>query len=114
MFRRVMRVLIALVVALGAAMPASVRAMPMPATDMAAGQPCQNCPQPDQTGNTTPDKMPICPMAACTVTLATLPAPALLPARLVFSVAYAAIPPTRWAEATPSPDPFPPRPVVLR
>jgi hypothetical protein len=113
MLRRAIRVLIALVVVVTGAMPSSVYAMPMAPAGMAADQPCQNCPQPDPTGNTTPDKMPLCQMLVCTGTLATLPAPVFEPVRVTFQIPYFATQPTRWAEASPAPDPFPPRPVGL-
>jgi hypothetical protein len=108
--------LIAFIVTVAVTMSAGARAMPMPpALDgMAADQPCQNCPQPDGTGNTNPDKMPACQMLACTVALAMLPAPTLVHRRIQFSVAYVLAPPARWADAAPTPDPFPPRPIVLR
>jgi hypothetical protein len=110
-----MRVLIAFVVALAVTMPVSARAMPMPTAEggMATGQPCQNCPQPDQTGNMNPDKMPACQALACAGTLAMLPTPALSHWRVQFRVAYPHASPARWADAAPAPAPFPPRPIVL-
>jgi hypothetical protein len=110
-----MHVLIAFIVALAATMPAGVRAMPMsPAgSGMGADQPCQNCPQPSQTGNTSPDKMPPCQVFACANVLATLPTPAPIRVRVQFGVAYVQPPSARWSEAAPAPDPFPPRPIVL-
>jgi hypothetical protein len=115
MLRRATRVLIAFLVALAVTMPAGARAMPMPAMSdgVAADQPCQKCPQPDQTGNTTPDKMPACQAFVCASALATLPAPALVPGRIQFRIAYALARPARWADTAPAPDPFPPRPIVL-
>ena len=75
-----MHVLIAFIVAMATTMPAGVRAMPMPSagSGMAADQPCQNCPQPNQTGNMNPDKMPACQALACADALAMLPTPALV------------------------------------
>jgi hypothetical protein len=115
-YRRVTCVLIALVVALATTVPLGAWAMPMPPASgvMTVGQPCQNCPQPDQTGNIIPDKMPpACQTLACSGVLATLLTPALVPERVQFKVAYAPVPSARWAEAAPAPDPFPPRPIVL-
>ncbi len=115
MFRRVMCGLIAFVVTL-ATLPIGARAMPMPSTSggMLMDQPCQNCPQPDQTGNTTPDKMPpVCQALACAGMLAMLPEPARVPERVQFRVLYSPVPSARWAAAAPAPDPFPPRPIVL-
>jgi len=76
-------------------------------------QPCQNCPQPNQTGNTSPDKMPPCQALVCANALATIATPALIHVRAQFDVAYVQPPSARWTEATPAPDPFPPRPIVL-
>ena len=109
-----MHLLIAFIVALAAAMPAGVRAMPMlPAGSGMGDQPCQNCPQPNPTGNTSPDKMAPCQAFACTNVLATLPTATPIRARVRFGVAYVQPPSARWTETTPAPDPFPPRPVVL-
>jgi hypothetical protein len=116
MFWRVICVLIALVVIVTTT-PIGARAMPMPLTSggTAMDQPCQNCPQPDQTGNTTPDKMPpACQALACAGVLAMLPMPVLVPERVQFRVVYAPVPPARWTAATSAPDPFPPRPIVLQ
>ena len=115
MLRRVTRVLITFVVALAVTMPVGVRAMPMPMAPggMATDQPCQNCPQPDQTGNMNPDKMPACQALTCTGVLAVLPTPTLVPGHIQFRVVYLQIPPVRWAKAVPAPDPFPPKPIAL-
>jgi hypothetical protein len=118
MLRRAIRVLIAFIVALGLAMPVGVRAMPMAGamTGMAkaaAGQLCQYCPQPHQTGNTSPDRMPGCQALACISAPAVLPSPALLPARAFLGTTYANPLIAHLAGAEPAPDPFPPRPVVL-
>jgi hypothetical protein len=106
----------ALVVALAATMPLGVRAMSMPAADMNGNntiqQPCQNCPQPDQTGNTTLDKMP-CQVFLCVGSAVLLPASVIAHSRVLFQVKYLGNPPAHWAEAAPAPDPFPPKPIVL-
>jgi hypothetical protein len=115
MFRRVMSVLIALVVILAAA-PSGARAMPVASTSggMAMDQPCQNCPPADQTGDTTPDKMPpVCQALACAGVLAMLPERVWVSERVPFRVVYAPVPSARWVDAAPVPDPFPPRPIVL-
>jgi hypothetical protein len=114
---RVIRMVIALLVTLTVTMPVGVSAMPMPATDMNGttfAQPCQNCPQPDQTGGATPDKMPACQMLACGASAVLLPATTIVPGRVVYRVTYLGAPPARWTEAAPAPDPFPPKPIVLR
>ena len=115
MLRRFAHVLIALVVAMATTVPLDLRAMPMPA-DMAGKtlhQPCQNCPQPHQTGSTNPDKMPACLALACAGAVATLPTPVLLPGRVLLSAAYLMIVPVRWTGTRPTPDPLPPRPLAL-
>jgi hypothetical protein len=112
---RVTRMVSALLVTLAVMMPVGVRAMPMPTTDMNGApltQPCQNCPQPDQTGG-TPDKMPACQVFACGASAVLLPATTIAPGRAVFRVTYLGAPPARWIEAAPAPDPFPPKPIVL-
>src|SRR6266542_3918493 len=84
---RVIRMVIALVVAFAVTMPVGVGAMPMPTADMngkTLEQPCQNCPQPDQTGGTTPDKMPACQVFACVGSAVLLPAVAVAPGRVLF------------------------------
>lgn len=106
--------LIAFLVALGLTMPAGVRAMPMPATmigmAMTVDQPCQRCPQP---GSTTPGKVPACQAMACISVPAVLPSPVLLPARVLFGPTYASPLTAGMAGAEPTPDPFPPRPIIL-
>ena len=118
MAKAVARVFLALIVALAVAMPVSVRAMPMDMSGdhmggMAGDQPCQSCPEPHQSGSTAPDKMPVCPALACISVPAVLPLPALLPGRIARLADYAWPPAARLAGADPSPDPFPPRPIVL-
>jgi hypothetical protein len=113
MLRRAMRVLIAFVVALAVTMPVGARAMPTAPDGMATDQPCQNCPQRDQTGNMNPDKMPPCEALVCAGALAMLPTPAVSHWRVQFRIAYPLAPPAHWVDATPAPDPFPPRPIVL-
>jgi len=117
MAKSVVRMLLALVVAVAVAMPVSVRAMPvMMSADRMAGmagdQPCQECPQ-QQHGNATPDKMPGCPALACISTPAVLPMPALLRERIAVRADHVWPPDARLAGADPAPDPFPPRPIVL-
>ena len=118
MAKSVARMLLALIVALTVATPVSVRAMPMAMSGgdmpgMASDQPCQNCPDHQQQGNTAPDKMPACPALACITAPAVLPVPALLPGRIALRADYAWLPAARLAGADPAPDPFPPRPIVL-
>ena len=115
MLRRVTHVLIAVVIALAATMPAGVRAMPMPSAvnGMAAHQPCPSCPQHPQSGDTNPDKMPACQILACAGSLAMLPTPVLVQEQAFLRVAYLKTPSARWTDARPAPDPFPPRPIVL-
>lgn len=118
MAKSVARVLLALIVAFAVAMPVSLRAMPMAMSGhdvagMASDQPCQNCPDHQQQGSTTPDKMSACPALACIAAPAVLPVPALLPGRIALRADYAWPPAARLAGADPAPDPFPPRPVVL-
>jgi hypothetical protein len=113
MLRRGTRILVALLVALGLAVPAGVRAMPMPGSmaAMAADQPCQHCPRPNQT---TPDKMPGYPAPACISAPAVLPSPVLLLRRILLQPAYVRPVAAHLAGAEPAPDTFPPRPLVLR
>lgn len=105
--------LIALILALAATMPAGARVMPMPAdaTGMAVHHGCQTCPR-DPTGSKL-GKMSACQILACASAVAVLPAPALLPERILLGTAYLVAFPARWAGAPPRPDPFPPRPIVL-
>jgi hypothetical protein len=118
MARSVIRMLIVLIVALATAMPAGALVMPAAGTathmaGMAADQPCQNCPQPDQPGGTSPDKMPGCPALACMTAPAVLPSPTLLPGHVVFPAEYA-WPATALLTGTePVLDPFPPRPALF-
>lgn len=115
MLRRATRVLIAFIVALGLAVPASARAMPMPGDMMgqAVDQPCQHCPQSSQSGSTTPGKMPACQPLGCISAPAVLPSPVLLPGRVLVGAAYVSPEAIRLAGAERAPDPFPPRPIVL-
>ena len=118
MVKSIARVLLALIVALAVAMPVSVRAMPMvmsgsDMSGMAGDQPCQNCPDHQQQGNTAPDKLPACPAAACITAPAVLPVPALVPGRIALRSDYVWPPAARLAGADPAPDPFPPRPIVI-
>lgn len=113
MFRRLAGVLIAFIVAFAAAMPAGARAMPMSAGAMgtAVHHCCQACLH-DQTGS-NPGKMPACQVLACASAVAVLPVPILLPGRILLSAAYPTALPVRWPAAPPTPDPFPPRAIVL-
>jgi hypothetical protein len=110
MLRRLTRVLLAFMIAVTATLPASVRAMPMPADMSGAAMPqhCPSCPS-----GMTPGKMPACPILACAGAVAMLPAPALLPQRILLRAVYLMAPPARWTAAAPAPDPFPPRPIAL-
>ncbi len=113
MTRRLAHLLIAFIMAVAAAMPASAYAMPMPsdATGMAVQQPCPRCSH-DRTGS-NPDKMPACQVLACAGLVAVLPTPAQMVGYGVLRVAYVRAVPSRWTEAVPGLDPFPPRAVVL-
>lgn len=115
MLRRVTHVLIALIIAMAATMPAGVRAMPMPSAvnGMAADQPCPSCPRHPQSGHINPDKMPTCQVLACAGPLAMLPGPVSVREQAFSRVSYLKAPPARWTDAGPAPDPFPPRPIVL-
>jgi hypothetical protein len=121
MLSSVTRVLIALIVAFAVAMPAGARVMPMVGNGMpmsmsmmekAADQPCRNCPD-NQSGSTTPDKVPGCPALACIAAPAVIASPTLLPERVSYRTEYAWPVTAFRAGADPAPDPFPPRPVVL-
>ena len=112
----VARAFLSFIVALAVAMPVSARAMPMTMSGdhmsgMASDQPCQNCPE--QDGSTAPHKTPACPALACIVAPAVLPVPVQLPGRIVLRADYICPPNTLLAGADPTPDPFPPRPIVL-
>lgn len=118
MAKSVARVLLVLIVALAVTMPVSVRAMPMAMSGdhmagMVSDQPCQNCPEPQQSGSTMPDKMQVCPVLACLSVPVVLPMPAVLPGRIALRADYVWPPAARLAGADPAPDPFPPRPIVL-
>lgn len=110
MLRRLTHVLFAFMIAVAATLPVGVRAMPMAAdmTGAAMPQHCPNCP----TG-TTPDKMPTCPILACSGAVAMLPTSVVLPERVLLRAVYLMAPPVRWTAASPAPDPFPPRPIAL-
>lgn len=114
MLRRLTHVLLAFIFALAMALPVDARAMPMAAsmTGVAVQQHCPSCPHPARTG-TNPDKVPACQVLACASAAATLPSPALLPGRVLLRAAYLMAPPVHRTGASPTPDPFPPRPVVL-
>jgi hypothetical protein len=117
MLKSAMRVLVAFIVVFAMAVPAGARAMPMSGDinmmGNAVDQPCQNCPQPDQPGGMTPDKMPACLALACINVPAMLPSPVLAPVRIALRAEYVWPTATRLAGADPAPDPFPPRPIVL-
>jgi hypothetical protein len=117
MLKRVPRMLVVFIVAFGLAMPAGGGAMAMSGDMMgmvkAVEQPCPHCPQPYQTGGTTPDKMPGCQALACISTPAVLPNPVLMPTRALMGLAYMSLLTPRFAGAAPVPDPFPPRPIIL-
>jgi hypothetical protein len=115
MLRRVTHVLIALIIAMAATMPAGVRAMPMPsaANGMAADQLCPSCPQHPQSGHMNPNKMPACQVLVCAGSLAMLPGSVSVHEQAFLRLAYEKMPPARWTDAGPAPDPFPPRLIVL-
>lgn len=114
MQRQALRVLIALAVFLAATLPVGARAMLMPAgmSGAAVQQHCQSCPQPPMT-RAHSGKMPACQVLACADAVATLPAPTLLPGRILLRAAYMMVPLSRWTDTRPAPDPFPPRPIAL-
>ncbi|MDQ2801467.1 MAG: hypothetical protein M3Y41_01805 [Pseudomonadota bacterium] len=111
MLRRLAHVLFAFVFAL-AALPISVRAMPMPSgmTGTAIQQHCPSCPH---HPGTNPDEIPACQALACAGAVATLPAPVLLPGRVFLPAAYLVALTVRWTGAQPAPDPLPPRSIAL-
>ena len=118
MGKSVAHALLMFIVALAIAMPVSVRAMPMAMSGthmagMAGDQPCQNCPEQHQSGNTVPHKMPACPDLACLSAPAVLPMPAAFLGRIALRADYVWPPAARMAGADLAPDPFPPRPIVL-
>ena len=110
MLRRLAHVLLAFMIAAAATLPVGVRAMPMAASMSGAAMPhhCPSCP----TG-TTPDKMPACPILACSGAVAMLPTSVVLPERVLPRAVYLMAPPARWTAASPAPNPFPPRPIAL-
>ena len=116
MFRQVLHVLMAVVVALAATLPVSVNAMPTRSAvnGMASDQPCSSCPQHRQTGHINPLQVPPCQILACAGPLAMLAAPASVHEPAFLRVVYGAAPLTRHPKTGPSPDPFPPKPIVLR
>ena len=115
MLGRVLRVLMALIVALAATMPGGLHAMPMQSAvnGMAADEPCSSCPPQPQTGHLNPAHMPACEIPSCAGALAILPVPAWVPGQAFLRVAHVKGPPTRRPGAGPAPDPFPPRSFVL-
>ncbi|MBN8900698.1 MAG: hypothetical protein J0H57_06640 [Rhodospirillales bacterium] len=113
MLGRLTHLLLSLIVALATTMSVGARAMPMSAgmTGAAIQRHCPNCPH-DQTGSHS-GKMPACQVLACASAIAVLPAPALLPTRILVRAAYLMAIPVRWTGAALIPDPFPPRPIAL-
>jgi hypothetical protein len=91
MRKRFVRVLFAFVVALAAAIPAGVRAMPTlaGAASMATQEHCPNCPEHSKP-SPNPDTMPACQALTCVGTVAMLPIPVLLTPRSPLQVAYSA------------------------
>ena len=114
-----MRTLAAIIIAFAAVLPVGVRAMPIPAGPMqaepmetGAGQPSQQCPDRPMT-NPTSGKMMFCPTLACIGQLAALPTTSPFGTRIVYRIAYPVRLMGRLEGATPAPEPFPPRPIVL-
>lgn len=107
--------LIAFMVALAATMPVSARAMPMATstTGTMLQQHCPSCLQHPQASNTQPDKMLACLDLTCAGSAVVQPRRALMPGHVFRRIAYVKAPIAGWTEATPTPDPFPPRPIVL-
>ncbi len=114
MLGRFAHLVLAMIFAVAAMLPVSVRAMPMPAgmTGTAIQQHCPSCPHHPGT-STNPDKMPACQALACAGAVATLPAPVLLPRRVLLPAAYLMALSVRWTGAQPTPDPLPPRSIAL-
>jgi hypothetical protein len=114
MVRRLIHTVLAVIFVLAVTLPGSVRAMPMPANMGGAGmqQQCPSCPEPMRT-SPSPDKMPACQILACAGTVAALPSPVLLPARILLRSTYLAANPAHWTAVARTPDPFPPRPIAL-
>lgn len=110
MFWRFARILTALIVTLGLALPAGAHAMPAMGTAAGHVQICASCPSSSKSGTSNPDKMPTCPMSACIgVVVAVMPthAQAAPPISAPVSRVGAAV--TRLESVMPVPDPFPPR-----
>src|SRR5437764_268462 len=104
MLRRLTHVLVALVIAVAATMPAGARAMPMQGgpMDLGGGQPCQQCPDrsmPDPMSG----KMTLCPVLVCAGPLVVMPTASSIGIRSVHRIAYPAILPARFAGAAPAP-----------
>jgi hypothetical protein len=113
MRRRLARVLIAVILAFAATMPAGARAMAVQPGPMATGTYlCGQCPS-HPLPVPASGKMAPCPMLACAGPLLAVPAADLTGDRIVQRVTYPVRSPDRVAEATPVPDPFPPRSLVL-
>lgn len=114
MRRRLARVLIAVILAFAATMPAGARVMmAMHSGPMAMGPHlCQQCPSHSLPGPAS-GKMAPCPMLACAGPLLVLSTADLTGDRIVQRVTYPVRPSDRVAEATPVPDPFPPRSLIL-
>jgi hypothetical protein len=114
MLRRLTGVLVAVIIAIAATMPGGARAMTMQGGPMQAGasQPCQQCPD-DPMPAPMSSKMALCQMVVCAGPFLVQPTVISTDHPVAHRIAYPARRPARLAGATPVPDPFPPRPVVL-
>ena len=77
-----------------------------------AGEPCQQCPD-QPVPSPMAGKVALCPMLACVGPLLVLPTVNAIGTRITYRITYPAPVRARFAGATPAPDPFPPRPIVL-
>lgn len=75
-----------------------------------AGQPCKHCPDHQLPSS---GKMTLCSILACAGPVMASQATGVLSNHPAQRVVYSAVLPARLAGATPAPDPFPPKPIVL-
>ena len=108
----VARILMAVVVVLATAAPASVSTMTMPLATGAADQGCDLCPHQPMNGGTSDQRLP-CSLLACPSPIIALPATALLYVPAFARIEYVVGPPAHNAGVTRAPDPVPPRPILL-
>lgn len=110
MFGRFAHILLALMIALAAVMPAGARAVP-PAGGLGGTtlQLHSRTYPAHHSADTHSEKKQACSIVACTGAVATLPTPARLPERISLQTAYLSASSVRWTAAVSAPDPFPPR-----